>query len=47
MVFNIKEQKEDVITKAVFRTTKKTPTELSIEKSKQVIKDLEEIGVFA
>lgn len=44
--FNIPEPKEDVLTKAVFKSSKKTWIEIAKEKSEKIIKDLEEKGVF-
>ena len=47
MTFNIPQQKEDVISKAVFKTSKPTQEEIARENSKNIINDLEEMGVFA
>lgn len=43
--FNIPQPKEDVISKAL-RKPKKTWIEIAKERSAQIIKDLEEMGVF-
>lgn len=47
MTFNIPQPKEDVISKAIFKTSKLTQEEIARENSKKIINDLEEIGVFA